>query len=50
MKMPNVDGPTRGAGRVRKARGYNIEWGVGRHGSGNNASAYFVEPNGFVTE
>ena len=39
----------RGAGRMRKA-GYNVEWGLGRHGPGNNVFTYFVEPNGFVTE
>jgi catechol 2,3-dioxygenase-like lactoylglutathione lyase family enzyme len=48
-EMPNVDGLMRGAGRVRKA-GFNIEWGIGRHGPGNNVFSYFVEPNGFVTE
>ena len=39
----------RGAGRVRGS-GYEIMWGVGRHGPGNNVFSYFVEPNGFVTE
>jgi len=48
-EMANVDGLMRGAGRLRQ-HGYNIEWGVGRHGPGNNVFTYFVEPNGFVTE
>lgn len=48
-EMPNVDGLMRGAGRLRKS-GYEIVWGVGRHGPGNNIFSYFVEPNGFVTE
>ena len=48
-EMPNIDGLMRGAGRVRKS-GYEIMWGVGRHGPGNNVFSYFVEPNGFVTE
>ena len=48
-EMPNVDGLMRGAGRL-KQHGFNIEWGVGRHGPGNNVFTYFVEPNGFVTE
>src|SRR6185503_9690194 len=39
----------RGAGRM-KENGFNIEWGVGRHGPGNNVFSYFIEPNGFVTE
>ena len=48
-EMPNIDGLMRGAGRLKQA-GYNIEWGLGRHGPGNNVFTYFVEPNGFVTE
>lgn len=48
-EMPNIDGLMRGAGRVRNS-GYDIMWGVGRHGPGNNVFSYFVEPNGFVTE
>jgi catechol 2,3-dioxygenase-like lactoylglutathione lyase family enzyme len=48
-EMPNVDGLMRGAGRM-KQNGFNIEWGVGRHGPGNNIFTYFIEPNGFVTE
>jgi catechol 2,3-dioxygenase len=48
-EMANVDGLMRGAGRL-KQHGFNIEWGVGRHGPGNNVFTYFVEPNGFVTE
>ena len=48
-EVPNFDGLMRGAGRVKKS-GYEIEWGVGRHGPGNNIFSYFVEPNGFVTE
>ncbi len=48
-EMPNFDGLMRGAGRMRQ-NGFNIEWGVGRHGPGNNIFTYFIEPNGFVTE
>jgi catechol 2,3-dioxygenase len=48
-EMPNIDGLMRGAGRVRSS-GYEIMWGVGRHGPGSNVFSYFVEPNGFVTE
>jgi catechol-2,3-dioxygenase len=48
-EMPNIDGLMSGAGRVRKS-GYEIMWGVGRHGPGSNVFSYFVEPNGFVTE
>ena len=49
FEMENIDGLMRGAGRL-KSRGFNIEWGVGRHGPGNNVFSYFVEPNGFVVE
>src|SRR5689334_4936510 len=48
-EMPNIDGLMRGAGRMKES-GFNIEWGVGRHGPGNNVFSYFIEPNGFVTE
>lgn len=47
--MPDIDAVMRGAGRMRDA-GYPIEWGVGRHGPGNNAFAYFIGPAGFVIE
>jgi len=48
-EMPNIDGLMRGAGRM-KQNGFNVEWGLGRHGPGNNVFTYFIEPNGFVTE
>jgi catechol 2,3-dioxygenase len=27
-----------------------VQWGVGRHGTGDNVFAYFVDPNGFAIE
>ncbi len=48
-EVSNIDGLMRGAGRL-KQNGFNIEWGVGRHGPGDNVFSYFVEPNGFVVE
>lgn len=48
-EVPNFDGLMRGAGRLKQS-GFNIEWGVGRHGPGDNIFTYFIEPNGFVTE
>jgi catechol 2,3-dioxygenase-like lactoylglutathione lyase family enzyme len=48
-EMASFDGLMRGAGRMKQA-GYNVEWGLGRHGPGNNVFTYFIEPNGFVTE
>jgi len=48
-EMPSIDGLMRGAGRLKQS-GFDIAWGVGRHGPGNNVFSYFVEPNGFVAE
>jgi catechol 2,3-dioxygenase len=48
-EVGNFDGLMRGAGRLKK-NGYDMAWGVGRHGPGNNIFSYFIEPNGFVTE
>jgi catechol 2,3-dioxygenase-like lactoylglutathione lyase family enzyme len=48
-ELPNIDGLMRGTGRVKQS-GYNIEWGIGRHGPGSNVFSYFIEPNGFVAE
>ncbi|MFN0303891.1 MAG: VOC family protein [Burkholderiales bacterium] len=47
--MPTLESVMRGAGRLRDA-GYPIEWGVGRHGPGNNVFAYFVAPGDVVVE
>jgi catechol 2,3-dioxygenase-like lactoylglutathione lyase family enzyme len=47
--MPDVDSVMRGGGRMRDA-GYVIEWGPGRHGPGNNAFNYFIDPFGVVIE
>lgn len=49
FQMPDLDSVMRGGGRMCDA-GYPIEWGVGRHGPGNNAFAYFIGPSGFVIE
>ena len=43
FEMPDAESVMRGAGRMRDA-GYPIEWGVGRHGAGNNVFAYFAGP------
>ena len=48
-ELPNIDGLMRGTGRLKK-NGFDIEWGVGRHGPGSNVFSYFIEPNGFVAE
>lgn len=49
FEMADIDSVMRGAGRMRDA-GYPIEWGLGRHGPGNNVFAYFVGPHDFVIE
>lgn len=43
FEMPDLDSVMRGAGSCRE-QGWPIEWGVGRHGPGNNVFAYFVGP------
>ncbi len=48
-EMASFDGVMRGAGRL-KEMGYPLEWGVGRHGPGDNIFSYFAEPNGFINE
>lgn len=48
-EMANIDGLMRGAGRM-KTSGFNVEWGLGRHGPGDNVFTYFIEPNGLVVE
>jgi catechol 2,3-dioxygenase-like lactoylglutathione lyase family enzyme len=47
--MPTVDAVMRGGGRMRDA-GHPIEWGPGRHGPGNNAFNYFLDPFGIAIE
>lgn len=47
--MPELDSVMRGGGRMKDA-GHPIEWGPGRHGPGNNAFNYFVDPFGLVIE
>lgn len=47
--MENFDGLMYGCGRLVEA-GHAIEWGVGRHGPGNNVFAYFIDPDGHVVE
>ena len=49
FEMADIDSVMRGAGRMRDA-GHPIEWGLGRHGPGNNFFAYFVGLDDFVIE
>ena len=48
-ELPNIDGLMRGTGRVKQG-GFDIAWGIGRHGPGSNVFSYFIEPDGFVAE
>lgn len=47
--MPSLDSAMRGGGRMKDA-GHAIEWGPGRHGPGDNAFNYFIDPFGIVIE
>ena len=47
--MPTLDAVMRGGGRLQDA-GHGIEWGPGRHGPGDNAFNYFIDPFGIVIE
>lgn len=47
--VPSLDAVMRGGGRMKDA-GHAIEWGPGRHGPGNNAFNYFIDPFGVVIE
>ena len=47
--VPTLDAVMRGGGRLRDA-GLPPQWGPGRHGPGDNAFNYFVDPFGIVIE
>jgi catechol 2,3-dioxygenase len=47
--MPSIDAVMRGAGRMKDA-GAATEWGPGRHGRGDNAFNYFLDPFGIDFE
>ena len=49
FEVPDIDSVMRGAGRM-KDNGYPLEWGIGRHGAGNNVFAYFAGPEEFPIE
>jgi 2,3-dihydroxy-p-cumate/2,3-dihydroxybenzoate 3,4-dioxygenase len=49
FEMNNADGVMRGIGRMRDA-GYDVVWGPGRHGPGDNVFGYFIAPFGGVIE
>ncbi len=47
--MRGVDDVIRGLTRL-KDRGFNVQWGPGRHTAGNNVFSYFVTAAGFAVE
>jgi catechol 2,3-dioxygenase-like lactoylglutathione lyase family enzyme len=47
--VPELEGVMFASGRMRD-HGYEIGWGVGRHGPGNNVFSYFIDPQGYVVE
>jgi hypothetical protein len=49
FEVPDFDALMTGSGRM-KQKGFPVQWGVGRHGPGNNVFGYFFEPNGMVIE
>lgn len=49
FETPDIDSIMRGVGRL-KDNGYPLEWGIGRHGAGNNVFAYFCGPEEFPIE
>ena len=49
FEMPSHDALMHGSGRMKRS-GYPVEWGVGRHGPGDNIFAYFIDPNEYVIE
>ena len=49
FEMIDLDLSMRGAGRIKDS-GYPIEWGIGRHGPGDNVFAYFAGPDAVLLE
>lgn len=49
FEMRDIDSLMRGTGRLLD-HGVAPEWGLGRHGPGNNVFNYFVDPDGFAVE
>jgi catechol 2,3-dioxygenase len=49
FEMDDIDGLMYGAGRLID-HGYAVEWGLGRHGPGNNVFSYFIDPDGMAIE
>ena len=48
-EVPSLDAFMSSIGRLKRA-GHDVGWGPGRHGPGDNAFGYFVDPAGTVPE
>ena len=48
-EVPSLDAFMTSMGRLHRA-GHDAGWGPGRHGPGNNAFGYYVDPTGHVPE
>ncbi|MGY9072715.1 MAG: VOC family protein [Acidimicrobiales bacterium] len=48
-EVPSLDAFMQSLGRLHRG-GHEPGWGPGRHGPGNNAFSYFVDPSGHVPE
>ncbi|MBV8030880.1 MAG: VOC family protein, partial [Betaproteobacteria bacterium] len=49
FELPSLEAVMRGIGRMKDA-GFDVVWGPGRHGPGNNVFGYFIAPWGGVIE
>ena len=49
FEMPTWNDLMFAVGRTKLA-GHPLQWGVGRHGPGDNVFSYFLDPDGFVVE
>ena len=49
FEVPTIEGMVRGVERVERS-GYPMQWGIGRHGPGDNIFAYFLDERDFAIE
>jgi catechol 2,3-dioxygenase len=48
-EVPTLDAVMRNAGRLKR-KGHPMQWGVGRHGPGDNVYSYFLDPENVPIE
>jgi catechol-2,3-dioxygenase len=49
FEIPSWDGLMHGCGRLKRS-GFDLQWGVGRHGPGHSIFAYFLDPHDIPIE